>query len=571
MYPLKGQFRSGEPVELEFEISGARAKGNPDNESLSLVCAICLLDREIERHEVPVTPAPDGLTVVRLTVGPYDTEFAGYGVDAELYAGTLKIDALSTAFDVADNWRKATRYGFLSDFDSAQLGDGEDVRWMVKLHLNLVQFYDWMYRHDELVGEEETYTDLMGRVVNRKAVEEKIGLCRAHGMKAVAYGAIYAASKAFAERHPDWRLYTSSGDPYDFIGIFSIMNTSPDSPWQDHIVGQYREAIERMGFDGIHMDTYGFPKTGWSRLNGVPRLERLDEHFPVLISRTRAALSDIRDDVCLIFNNVGNWPVDAVARADQDAVYVEVWKPHERYCHLREIVAGAQLWGEGKNVILAAYLKPFREPGSLGAEGAINAFRLLNAVVTAHGAFHLLHGENGGVLTQGYYVDHSLLEADFRRTVRDYCDFGVRYGHVTHDPALRDVSMTHADGDNLEYAFSGFTYSTYGEAGKVWTVIRESRDCKLIHFINLTGVEDDCWNKGKERPAPVEGRSVSIAVEREIGSLLLVSPDRDGGRPIQIAYRMENGPRGLTAVAELPVLQYWDLLIVRCIEARQSE
>ncbi|MFD0958113.1 glycoside hydrolase family 66 protein [Paenibacillus chungangensis] len=559
-YPAKAQYDSGSKVTLLLEL----LNGTGEERAVTVRCTVWELDAMAEQQEwVLMLPADDVPVGHRMEVGPFVTDRTGYGVEVELLENGAAAGRAATAFDVVSDWRLAPRYGFLSDFGAEELGDRSDVDWMAKLHLNLVQFYDWMYRHDELVSDEEEYTDLMGRKVSRPVVEEKIALCHEHGMKAIAYGAIYAASKTFADRHPEWRLYTSAGEPYDFIGIFNIMNISPDSPWHGHIVQQYRETVERLDFDGIHMDTYGFPKTGWSRLGGTPRLERLEEQFPLLIEATREELTQVREDICLIFNNVGNWPVDTVATANQDAIYVEVWKPYERYHQLREIIHAANRHSGGKPVILAAYLKPFREPGAIGEAGAEHAFRLLNATVTAQGAYHLLHGEYGGVLTQGYYVDHSKLRQNFMRTVRDYADFGVRYGHVLHDERLRDVSMTHADGDNLEYSFSGFPYSTYGEAGKVWTVIREHAGLKLIHFINLAASSDDYWNESKEAPREIQGRTVSVAVDGEVAAVLLATPDEREGAPLRLDYREETTARGRCLVMELPPLLYWDMLIVR--------
>lgn len=613
-YPVKGQFRSGETVALVVEL----ANGGGAELCAALVLTITELDGIVRTlAPEPVVVPPGGTATVIVEAGAFDTAFTGYGAEAALYAADRAmasadgaeattdrgpalsdgaeaqaaegmastegeeapapvaarqpLDAAATAFDVVADWRVAPRYGFLSDFGGGEAGDGEDVKWLAKLHINLVHFYDWMYRHDDLVGEAGSYVDMMGREVSRAVVEEKIRLCGAYGMKAIAYGAVYAAGKAFAERHPDWRLYTSAGEPYDFIGIFSIMNIAPDSPWSRHIVNEYRKAVEVLGFDGIHLDTYGFPKTGWSRMGeeGASRLERLEVQFPALIEATRTALSRVKDDIALIFNNVGNWPVDTVARASQDAIYVEVWKPYERYHHLGDIVRWAKHLSGGKPVILAAYLKPFREPGPLGIAGAERAFRLLSAVVAAHGATNLLHGEAGGLLTQAYYVDYSPLRPAFRRIVRDYADFGVRYGHLLYGEGYRDVSMTHADGDNLEYVFEGFACSAYGEAGKVWTIIRESGEAKLIHFVNLTSAADDYWNESKEAAAPVEGRRIAIALDGEIEALLLASPDREGGRPFAPAFRIAPGPRGRTAFVELPPLLYWDVLIVRLKYASQ--
>ena len=58
------------------------------------------------------------------------------------------------AFDVVPERRRVTRYGFLTDFAPDDAGE-EDLRWMCALHLNAVQFYDWMYRHDKLLPDTE--------------------------------------------------------------------------------------------------------------------------------------------------------------------------------------------------------------------------------------------------------------------------------------------------------------------------------------------------------------------------------------------------------------------------------
>ncbi|GGF90934.1 glycoside hydrolase family 66 protein [Paenibacillus abyssi] len=564
IYPTKAQFQSGEKITLAIEL----ANDGATEQTMAVSCTIRELDMEVGFHSVPsIAILPDDTVTVYIEAGPFETAFTGYGAEAVLSIEGIAADLSTTAFDVVSDWRVAPRYGFLSDFGSAEAGDREDVKWLAKLHLNLVQFYDWMYRHDDLVSEDDTYVDLMGREVSRAVVEEKIQFCHDCGMKAMAYGAVYAASKEFAERHPDWRLYTSAGEPYDFIGIFNIMNIAPDSPWHRHIVNEYKRAVKILDFDGIHMDTYGFPKTGWSRLGGVQRLERLETQFAPLIEAARAELSEAKNDIALIFNNVGNWPVDPVARTSQDAIYVEVWKPYERYHHLADIIRWAKHCSEGKPVILAAYLKPFRELGPLGEEGAEHAFRLLNAVITANRAYHLLHGEAGGVLTQGYYVDHSKLRPDFMGVVRNYADFGVRYGHILYDNRLKDVSMTHADGDNLEYRLEGFPYSTYGEAGKVWTMIVECESMKLLHFINLVSAADDFWNEPKHAQAPVEHRLVSVALDGEVESVLLASPDVNYGRPIPLDYLIEVTPRGKVIRLELPPLLYWDMVIIRIKQA----
>ncbi len=74
-----------------------------------------------------------------------------------LYLDQEWLQVCSTSFDVVTNWRKSPRYGFLSDFHPNEAGDSEDIKMMTKLHINLVQFYDWMYRHDDLVATDEMF------------------------------------------------------------------------------------------------------------------------------------------------------------------------------------------------------------------------------------------------------------------------------------------------------------------------------------------------------------------------------------------------------------------------------
>ena len=299
------------------------------------------------------------------------------------------------------------------------------------------------------------------------------------------------------------------------------MNIAEESPWHHHIIEQYKRTVEELQFDGIHMDTYGSPKIAISKLANEDKIVRLDEHFPVLINNTRKLLEQSTEDLCLIFNNVGNWPVNTVARAEQDVIYIEVWKPYERYHHIVQILRWAQQYGEGKPVILAAYLKPFMETGEASMDRANHAALILTAVISASGGYHLLLGENKGVLTQGYYVDYSSLSDAFFREIRYYYDFIIRYASVLFDPELRDVSMTHSEGDNHEYVFKKGSYSTYGEADKVWTLIKEKSGLKVVNMINLCGVADDYWNTGKERPTPQCDLSVTILLESDVKTVFL--------------------------------------------------
>jgi hypothetical protein len=539
IYPTKAQFLRGEEASLRLETCGAAV--------LKVVIRLSRLGetvRELRLHDVTAD--------TNIPLGSFDESFASYGVDArvETEGGSFE---LHTAFDVTDEPRRCLRYGFLSDFTREDAGNGA-VDWLCKCHINMVQFYDWSYRHDSLVPPENDYTDMMGKILCLDTVMDKIRRCHERGMLAMAYGAVYAASREFFERHRSWAFYNSEQRPFVFIDVFYIMNIQRGSPWREHLIGQYKSALG-VGFDGIHMDTYGFPKTAYSHLSAEPELVHLDEEFPSLIADARSALSSEGLEPCLVFNNVGNWPASATAKAPQDAVYIEVWPPYERYHHLSQLIREAKLCTKNeKPVILAAYLQPFRENDR---RGAMTAAKLLTAAVVSNGASSLLTGESGAVLTQGYYSDYTKLTEDEARELRRYYDFQTRYGELFYSADMRDVSMTHMGWDNYEYRCLSHQVSADGEAGKLWAVLREGERRKCISLINLAGC-DDHWNRAKPAPTPQREMTWSIQIDNMPKAAYAAAPERP--EPLELELNYEVTDKGRFAELTVPEVKLWTVV-----------
>lgn len=554
IFPLKAQFLKNERVYLRVILCNPE----PRLRNLTVQTTVMHLTQTVEEKEIKVSLRALETLTLDVELSAQNTDFEGFGADVSLLENKSDIESGSTAFDVASNWRKATRYGFLSEFGPEETSDA-DVEFLLKFHINLVQFYDWVYRHDDYIPPQQEYQDLMGKKHSLPVLKRKIKKCHDYGMKTFAYGAIYATSEEYYRAHEDSSLLTSSGKPYRFIDIFYIMNIASDSLWRSHIVGEYEKALKDENFDGIHIDTYGFPKSGISKAGENEREIYLDEQFPAFIREARARLSKTNPDCGLIFNNVCNWPVDGTA-VEADAAYIEVWEPYERYYHIQQIILQAKNAGKGKPVILAAYLKPFREKGR--ETEAENAALLLTAAVAANGAYHLLLGEENGVLTQGYYPDHSTLRATFLTHIRRYYDFIVRYGELLFDGALRDVSMTHSGGDNLEYQFRNSVFSPYARPDSVWTVIRESRKRKVLNFINLTGNVEDYWNKGKQSPVVQNDIQICAEILKQPKAVYWVSSDGEDGKPKLLPYRVDDGERGKVLKTCLPELRFWSMVVI---------
>jgi len=554
----KGRYRRGEAV--AFRLALTTEEWSRDGLELSL--QITHLDREIYREIVPLGTDPGDLLELSFSLPEEDIpdQARGFGCEGSLLHEGGLVGSDSTAFDFLEPSPPVIRYGFLCDFGP---GDGDSqasLDFLSEFHITHVQFYDWTYRHHQYRGPAAVFEDTMGKTIDSDAVRRKIEGCQSRGMKALGYGAVYAAGIEYLEEHPDQALRDADGSIHNLIDKFFIMDIRPGTGWRSCLMEQYRYAREEAGFDGIHMDTYGFPKRAYLfRKDGTPgdQITCLEEEFPGLIHETRTVLGD---EAVLIFNNVGNWPVHTTGPAPQDAVYIEVWEPYDRYDHIRQIILGAARYE--KPVILAAYLAPFRTEENHGGSRALNAALILHSIITSLGASHLLVGENGAVLTQGYYNDYSPLRPDERPILRRYYDFQVRYQDRFYDSTLTEISETHTAGENREYFFSGAPVSADGRPGTVWTLVREGRRRRVINLINLISQEEAFWNRVKKEPARIDEFILEMPVEGEICRAFAASPDRNNGGAEAVTVEKTRNSRGAALRVVLRDLSLWTLLVV---------
>ncbi len=525
IYSKKGRYLSGEPIELTIVYNG-------DAERFRV--SVVKLDECVRSLTVEKTGEKTSVTLP-----PIGESFAGLGVVCQTETG----EQAACAVDIQKELR-VFRYGFLSDFSKEEASEA-DVLAMAKHHINAVQFYDWSYRHDTLIAPQIEYADMMGKQNSLDTIKRKIEACHTLGMHALGYGAVYAASEPFAKQHADWRMYAHKDEPLRFIDVFAIMNL--ESQWQNHLIGQYRNALEIAGFDGIHMDTYGFPKTA---LNAEGDMVYLEEDFAPLIEGTRSALPN----ATLVFNNVGNWPVDRTMRAPVDAVYIEVWPPYGRYCHIKQLILSAK--AAQKPVVLAAYPAPFRTDTP---ERALNAQLVLMSAIAAHGATQLWFGEENAALTQGYYADYTRLTNGQELHLRAYDDFFVRYEALLFDDALKDVSFTHCGWDNQEYVCDA-PYTVDGEGGKLWMIVRESKNRKLIQMINLCGDENSNWNEGRNAPQAHSNVTLHIQIHSTVKKAWIASPDMEDGVTQTIPYKIAHNDRADVLSVIVPRVERYSML-----------
>lgn len=557
-YPDRAQYKPNQSGNLFIELE------TREDAALQLVVAFSKLERLVAEEKVTIQANKGVKQIVPVPLFLEETVWSGYGVKVTVLREGEVVSTAFTSYDIADHWSRAPRYGFLSDFRSEESGDLRDVESMNKFHLNVIQFYDWMYRHDELVPQQDEFMDPMGREMSYQVVREKLEAVHNKGMAALAYGAVYASLKDFLQARPDWGLYNRRGEPFHLIDLFYIMDITPNSPWTDHIIEQFRQAVQA-GFDGIHMDQYGFPKKAIRRIEGLEETVDLAECYPPLIDRTSAAVKEIQAEAGVIFNNVGNYPIRKTASTDQEALYIEVWPPVVRLRELKSLIDNARSLNPEKPIILSAYLPSFYPKAGHDKEWAENGALLTMAAIFASGGYHLLLGEDKGMLTMPYYPDYAVMRPEFEAEVRRYYDFIVRFGTLIHDLRLEDVSYTYTAGVNTEITFeAAVPYAPNGDVGSVWTLIKRLPGYQILQLINLVGLEDDYWEHGKHRrPEPQHGVVCHFLIEQPIETIYAASPDDPNQEVCFLDYEIVPHEQGLAARFVLPALEIWSMVIVK--------
>lgn len=517
LLPTKATFAPNEPVEVEV-------RGAPGPTTVSL----WHLERKLDEVSVG-----EGEALARF---PAQLE-GGYGVQAP---------GAEAALDVLAEPLRRPRYGFVSHYEPDRDPDGV-VELIRRLHLNAVQFYDWMFRHVRLLPPQDEFDDSLGQRISLATVRRLADAVRGAGSLPFGYAAVYAVGR---DDWPQWAetgLYHADGTPWT-LGEDFLWNVDPTSErWLHHFAFELAVASDAVGFAGFHLDQYGSPKRA---LRSDGSLVDLAEAFPALIERVAGDIPEAR----LIFNNVNDFPVCTTAKAPQDAVYIEVWPPHERLAHLAELVTKAKSFAPGKGVILAAYLAPYTgdEPAASAAE------RLQLATVFSHGGSALLHGEENAVLTEAYYVRHHRIGPTALEVSRRYYDFAVRYGDLLYDPEAVDVTRTHLGGENHEIKIEApVPARTDCEPGVLWVRAIRGSYGLVLHLIDLSAQDDDHWNAPKKPPVPLEG--VRISVERTLDApAFFASPE---SAPTLRELRRDQ--QGHYDVVELPPFTTWALVWVR--------
>ena len=479
-----------------------------------------------------------------------ELEPGSYGIS--LRAGDQQIARSAVQIAGSGGDRGILRYAFVADYrpdrsgaDLAAVADN-----LRRLHITGVQFYDWAYRHADLLGGGERYADALGSPVDLGTVRALIATCHEVGADALGYAAVYGVGN---DEWPAWEslaITDADGTAYGLGDFLRLVD--PGAPtWLYHFGNDLAEALAQCGFDGFHLDQYGYPKVAL-RTDGT-RID-LTESFVRLIESVRERVPGAR----LVFNNVNDFPTWASAQASQDAVYIEVWEPHSTHAALAQVIDRARSVAGGRPVVIAAYQQVY---AVAPREEADRAAALTMATVFSHGATHLLAGEADRILVDPYYVRNHVAQPGTMDLLARYYDFLTEHHDLLIPPAIVEVTGSYAGSynDDLDVTHAAAAVSGMAAPGVVWRRITAVDDALVVHLINLTGVTDCRWDAPQGPPGtPGAGTLRMRRVGPDVPVVYAADPDASGHlEPLVVAVD------GTHAIVHLPPLATWQMIVVR--------
>ncbi|MGI8666317.1 MAG: glycoside hydrolase family 66 protein [Jatrophihabitans sp.] len=344
------------------------------------------LGSTVSTGSVATTVAANGTNTVNWSVTPPSTDFTGYLVSITAGSSTG-----ATAIDVSSDWTHFPRIGALTGYPSGTTSvtaDADIATLARKYHINAVQFYDWMWRHENPVQKNPdgtlpaTWTAWNGDVISPTAVKTYITAAHNHTVAAMPYTMSYAALQNYqtvSGVSPSWALdYASNGTPWAFemkpnqpntnLYIFNPANTS----WQNYITAKYVDEVNTMGFDGVHLDQLG----NWGAMtdtSGTP--VDVQAGLASLVAATKTALTASATGKVLGINAVDGYGGDNVASAKNTSyLYSELWDNHETYAAMKSYLDTQRAESNSIPSVIAAYPNTKDDAGpTYEAESAVRS------------------------------------------------------------------------------------------------------------------------------------------------------------------------------------------------------
>jgi dextranase len=428
--------------------------------------------------------------VLALTKGTYNIEVFNS-------VGDLLCEEITT---VGAHQGERPVHGFATSFQDSDVE--EVIDWHRSLRTTVVQIYDWMFSYTEPLGDVGGWKDPSNRPVSLTALQKLASGFGSMGAVTHAYAPIYAVGNEFASANPEMLLYEDNGEVIRFLDQIVIANPN-NAQWQQHFVKSYGEAMDTIGFDGLHVDTYGYPRLAFD-FDGVPvDMRAAYEAFLTY-------LRDGRPHDLISFNQVNGVPSSAKLPGGPWFRYCEIWAPNVAWRHFEGLldrssgVAGlvptARDADSEVRGSLACYPPVWRVNSSKfhddepSRERSLRTVLLTDAIATMLGTSALIFGDKSAALCDPYYPKHAKLNADESATVIRWRRFALRCRDLFIDG--EDTSWYEINDENGSVGISArHPVAPEPVGGSIFARVFQGSNLVTVGVLDLTGSENGLWSE----------------------------------------------------------------------------
>ncbi len=476
-----------------------------------------------------------------------------YAVEAFAPDGRLLAEELTT---VGAHAGERPVHGFATSFDLESVP--HVLGWLRALRCTVVQMYDWMASYTAPLGPRGGWKDPSGRPVSFDALTSLAAGIRDFGAVAHAYAPVYAVDLPFAAAHPELLLYRNDGQPQSFFDFIQLADPG-NLEWQRHFAGAYGSAAEAIGFDGFHIDTYGYPRVARDQDGNGIDMRAAYESFLIFFRSQRSG--DL-----VSFNQVNGVP-SAIELAPGPAFrYCEVWPPNEGWRHLEGVLdrsagvagrSGRRLrGGDLMRGTMACYPPVW---GETNRELSLRTVVLTEAVATCLGASALLYGDNIAALCDPYYPKHARLSPAEAAKALAWHRFALR---------CRDLFIEGEDTSWYEVGDENGAVSVEWESavrpepvgGALFARVVHTDNVVVVGVVDLSGSQHGLWSEptaqGRCRSAQVRALVDEPGGWHTSAAVL----GRSGDRFAPVPFTVVEHRQGRAVQVELPIDAGWSVL-----------
>jgi len=519
-----------------------------------------LIDEDLVLDELPVGTR----RVIATTAWGSTTEAMMSAQGAllrELPEGTHSIRALdANDTTLAEDFTTLRRFrgedpimGFVTSFDAS--ARDEVLEWLRDLRCTVVQVYDWMDSYSVPLATTANYNDPLERPINIVELRTLIASIKDLGAVAQAYAPVCAADADIADAHPEWRLFRNDGNPQSLGDLLQVMDPG-SSEWQGYWIEQYSRALEALGFDGLHLDTYGYPRAA---LDEGGEAVDVEAGYGSFISAVRRA----RPDEVISFNQVNGVPRGLVPPESPSFRYVEIWPPNTLWRHLEGLLQRSAGTAAPHGDTIAIY-PPVWDHAN---DSALRTVLVSQAVLTVLGANALIWGDRRGALCHPYYVTHHDLSAADSQVVLQWHRFGLRCRDLFKSGT--DTSWYELSDENAAVSVTGVgRASPEPVGGQLFTRVRRSHGRIAVSILDLRGSREGSWSSGTGPVTPGECEVVVVveAPGEWRAEVAVLGSNEDDFVPISTDVREMREGYGLVCL--VPLVSGWSVL--RLVEGEKS-